>query len=111
AVPGPLQGWLAFPHGRLAVHAPVDVAEVELAASLAVELEVAFFLLVNEVLVPGAHRHDAPSPGEVRFWFRLCFRHASTPSLPRLRGAALQGCTGSAPCETPLPEPPASYGG
>ena len=64
AVPGPLDGWLAVPYGRLAVHVPVDEAEVELAAAQGVELEVALFLLVDEVLVPGAHRDDAPAPRE-----------------------------------------------
>src|SRR5262249_29144269 len=41
--------------------------------------------------------------------FRLC--HVPTPVVLRLREAFLQGRRGSAPCGTPLPEPPASTAG
>jgi hypothetical protein len=37
---------------------------VELTAVLLVELEIALFLFVNELLIPGTHRNDAPSASE-----------------------------------------------
>ena len=51
----------------------MDVAEVELTVVLLVELEIALFLFVNELFVPGTHRDDAPaaSVGRIRF----CFCH------------------------------------
>src|SRR5262245_53762814 len=64
AVPGPLHRRLAFPCGQPAVHVSVDVAEVKLAASFLVELEEALLFFVDKVLVPGAHRDDAPTSGE-----------------------------------------------
>src|SRR5262245_51321294 len=58
-VPGPLDP--AVPNGHAVVHAALDVAEVELAAVLLAELEVALLVLVKEVLLPGAHRDDVPA--------------------------------------------------
>lgn len=61
AIPGPFDCWLAVSRGQLAVHVAVDIAEVERTPAFAVELEVAFFLFVNEVLLPLLHRHDPPA--------------------------------------------------
>jgi hypothetical protein len=89
AVPGPFDGRLPFSCGRLAVHVPVDVAEVKLAAPLLVELEEAFFLLVDVRLVSGAHRDDAPAPLKRGWRFRfLC--HWSLSSLPIRRNVRNQ---------------------
>ena len=52
AVPGPCNGCFTVSCRQAAVHLPVDVAEVELSVALLVELEIAFFLFVNELLVP-----------------------------------------------------------
>jgi hypothetical protein len=52
AIPGPLDRRLAIPCRQAAIHLAVDVAEVELAAVLLVELEIALLFLFNELLVP-----------------------------------------------------------
>src|SRR5260370_805003 len=56
------------PHGRLAapcreqaVHPAVDVPELKLTPALGVELDEAFDLGVDELLVPLCHRDDAPA--------------------------------------------------
>ena len=61
AVPGPLDCWFAIPCRQAAIHLAVDVAEVELSAILFIEFEISLFFLVNEFLVPGAHRDDTPA--------------------------------------------------
>lgn len=69
----------------------VDVPEVELALTFPSELDVAFFLFVNEVLLPDAHRDDPPAASEgVRGFRFLC--HSSPFSMP------IRGIDGIKPC-------------
>src|SRR5262249_49049135 len=103
AVPGPLHGGLAVPGRQAAVHVPVAVAEVELPAAPVVKREVAFFLLVDVVLVPGAHRHDPPAALERGRGFRLLGHFTLLAVDP-------PGCTGSGPCGRRSPEPPGGPG-
>lgn len=68
-----------------------DVPEVELALTFPSELDVAFFLFVNEVLLPDAHRDDPPAASEGDRGFRfLC--HSSPFSMP------IRGIDGIKPC-------------
>jgi hypothetical protein len=49
----------------------LNVTEVKLAAAFLVELEIALFFLVNEVLLHGTHRNDPPAAREGVHAFRF----------------------------------------
>lgn len=78
AVPGPFNGWMSISHPLSAVHVAVDVTEVELPTAFVIELKISFLFLVNEVLVPGAHRVNSPAAYEGVYGFCLLCHCLST---------------------------------
>ena len=62
-IPRPLDRRHAIKCRQLAVKRAVDVSEVKLAPTLHNELDVAFFFLIDEILLPG-DRDDPPAASE-----------------------------------------------
>src|SRR5262245_2720510 len=82
ALPGPLHGWLAVPGGRSPVHVALDVAELEVAGAVLLELEERLDLLIEVVLVPPGHRDDVPEAGEGRGRLSLLPGHGQSDRAP-----------------------------
>src|SRR6266404_4289333 len=76
AFPGPLHGWLTVPCGQPPVDQTLDVAELERAAALLLELDECLDIFIEIVVLPGRHRDDAPTTREWRFLLLLAHRHS-----------------------------------
>src|SRR5271166_6474735 len=81
SLPGEFHRRFSFPAGRSAVHQTLDVPELEGATARLLELDERRDFFVDVILVPGAHRDDAPAPRERGFRLRLLLRHRISLSL------------------------------